>query len=101
EVSGDAAMRQQVRGRGIGWALLGFLALAAYGWLVNHVNWKFSAILGAYVAVFAWAGILWGKIVDHDRVSGLAWLGLVLISVGGILIQVAAFRAHRGTIIGQ
>lgn len=90
EVSGDAAMRQQVRGGAWWWALVGFAALSAYGWLVNHVPWHFSKLLGAYVAVFAWIGVLWGKFFYGETVAPATWIGLAIISIGGAVIQLGA-----------
>jgi drug/metabolite transporter superfamily protein YnfA len=87
EVGGDAAMRQNVQGKGIAYLLFGFVLLSGYGFLVNHVPWDFSKLLGVYVAVFAWVGILWGYRFYGDAIPVSTWVGLGVITVGGLIIQ--------------
>jgi small multidrug resistance family-3 protein len=87
EVGGDAVIRKGLRGSG--WAVIaaGCLMLASYGVVVNLVKWDFSKLLGVYVAVFAVAGVLWGRLVFKETVPVSTWLGLAIILVGGLVIQ--------------
>jgi small multidrug resistance family-3 protein len=87
EVGGDAVVRRGLRGRSAGWILLGCLALAGYGLLVNSVKWDFSKLLGVYVAFFALASILFGKFILRETIPPSTWLGLTLIIFGGMVIQ--------------
>jgi len=92
EVTGDAAMRRQVKGRGLVWALFGIAALSLYGWLVTHLDWKFSDLLGGYVFLFALGGVLWGKYFEGEQISMATKVGLGVIFVGSAIIQIGATR---------
>ena len=87
EVGGDAVVRRGLRDRSLGWILLGCVALAAYGLVVNSVKWDFSKLLGVYVGFFALASILLGKSILHEAIPPSTWLGLALIILGGLVIQ--------------
>ena len=87
EVGGDAVVRRGLRGRSAGWILLGCVALAAYGLVVNSVRWDFSKLLGVYVGFFALGSILFGKFVLRETIAPATWLGLALIILGGMVIQ--------------
>jgi drug/metabolite transporter (DMT)-like permease len=87
EVGGDAVVRRGLRGRSVVWILLGCAALAGYGLVVNSVKWDFSKLLGVYVSFFALASILLGKFILRETIPLSTWLGLVLIILGGMLIQ--------------
>jgi small multidrug resistance family-3 protein len=87
EVSGDAVIRRGLRGRSPVWILLGCAVLAGYGLAVNAVKWEFSKLLGAYMAFFALVSILFGKLILRETIPLSTWLGLVLIILGGMLIQ--------------
>jgi drug/metabolite transporter superfamily protein YnfA len=87
EVGGDAVVRRGLRGRSLGWILLGCVALAAYGLVVNSVKWDFSKLLDVYVGFFALASILLGKSILHEAIPPSTWLGLALIILGGLVIQ--------------
>jgi small multidrug resistance family-3 protein len=87
EVSGDAAMRKGLRGSGFLFIVSGFIILCCYGLLVNSVKWDFSRLLGAYVAVFASISILFGRFVFKENVPTSTWAGLIVIVLGGLIIQ--------------
>jgi small multidrug resistance family-3 protein len=87
EVAGDAVIRKGLRSGC--WAVIvpGCAMLASYGVLVNLVKWDFSKLLGVYVAFFAAAAILWGRLVLKETVPVSTWVGLALIVGGGLVIQ--------------
>ena len=90
EVAGDALIRSGLRGRGVGWVVVGAATLAAYGIVVNLVPWDFARLLGTYVAVFAVVAVLVGRFWFGDVVSPTTWIGLACIVAGGALIQVGS-----------
>ncbi len=90
EVGGDAFIREGLRGRGWPSVLAGCLMLAVYGLVVNLVNWDFSRLLGAYVAVFALASVLAGRFWFREAIPASTWIGLALIVIGGLVIQAGA-----------
>jgi len=61
--------------------------LAGYGLLVNTVKWDFSKLLGVYVAVFALVSVLFGLFVFGESVPKSTWMGLLIIIIGGLVIQ--------------
>src|SRR4051794_5871247 len=87
EVGGDAVVRKGLRGAG--WAIIaaGCLMLAAYGLVVNLVQWDFSKLLGVYVAVFAVVSVATGRFLFHETVPPATWAGLALIVLGALVIQ--------------
>lgn len=87
EVGGDAIIRKGIRGGGLVFVGLGFLALGSYGVVVNLVPIDFSKLLGGYVAVFALASVVFGQLVFHDRVAITTWVGLAIIGVGSAVLQ--------------
>ena len=87
EVGGDALMRQGLKGGGWRYLLLGAASLAAYGILVNSLNWDFSRLLGVYVAAFALLSLLAGRFYFGEVQPLSTWLGLGLIVLGGLVIQ--------------
>jgi len=87
EVGGDAIVRRGLRGRSVGWILLGCVALASYGLVVNSVRWDFSKLLGVYVGFFALVSILFGKCILRETIPPSTWWGLALILLGGLVIQ--------------
>lgn len=87
EVGGDAVVRRGLRGRSAGWVLLGCVALACYGLVVNSVKWDFSKLLGVYVGFFALMSILVGKFIFRETIPPATWWGLVLVILGGMVIQ--------------
>ncbi len=90
EVGGDAVVRQGLRGRSLVLIVVGGLILAAYGLVVNLVEWDFSRLMGVYVAVFALVSVLIGRFWFRDGVPSSTWVGLGLIVLGGLVIQVGA-----------
>ena len=87
EVGGDAVIRSGLRGQSALLIAVGFMALGCYGIVVNTIRWDFSRLFGAYVAVFALVSVLFGRIVFHETVASSTWIGLVIILVGGLVIQ--------------
>ncbi len=87
EVGGDAVVRKGLRGSNLAIIMVGGLMLAGYGLLVNTVRWDFSKMLGVYVAVFAAVSVLGGRFVFGESVPYSTWLGLLIIVVGGLVIQ--------------
>ncbi len=87
EVGGDAVIRRGLRSRRTVWILLGCAALAGYGLMVNSVRWDFSKLIGVYVAFFAVVSVLFGRFVLREQVPASTWCGLLLIVVGGLVIQ--------------
>jgi drug/metabolite transporter superfamily protein YnfA len=87
EVGGDAIIRRGLRGGMVWFIVLGFVTLGCYGVVVNTVKWDFSRLLGVYVAVFAVVSVLTGRFVFKETVPPSTWIGLVIIVVGGAVIQ--------------
>lgn len=87
EVGGDAVVRKGLRGSSVAIIVAGGLMLACYGLLVNTVHWDFSKLLGVYVAVFAIVSVMAGKFVFGESVPSATWLGLLIIVLGGMVIQ--------------
>jgi hypothetical protein len=87
EVGGDAVIRKGLYGSGLTVVFLGCVLLGCYRLVVNSVAWDFSKLLGVYIAFFALLSILCGRFVFQESVPASSWMGLVLIAVGGLLIQ--------------
>jgi drug/metabolite transporter superfamily protein YnfA len=87
EVSGDAIIRKGLRSSGLFLIILGFVVLGCYGLVVNIVKWDFSKLLGVYVAVFAAISILFGRFVFKETIPTSTWAGLLVIALGGLIIQ--------------
>jgi len=87
EVGGDALIRKGLRSQGMILIVIGFLALGAYGIVVNTVKWDFSKLLGVYVAIFATVSILCWHFVFKENVPLATWIGLGVIVAGGMIIQ--------------
>jgi len=87
EVGGDAVIRRGLRRQQLALVFLGFVIVGAYGVVVNLVRWDFSRLLGVYVAFFAAASVLLGRVVFGEAVSASTWLGLALVIAGGAAIQ--------------
>jgi len=87
EVGGDAAVRRGLRGSGMAFIIAGFVVLGCYGLVVNSVKWDFSKLIGVYVGFFALVSVLVGRIAFKESVPATTWIGLVLIIVGGMVIQ--------------
>jgi drug/metabolite transporter superfamily protein YnfA len=87
EVGGDAVIRRGLRGGGLAFVVAGAVVLGGYGIVVNLVPWEFSKLLGVYVGVFAAVSVLCGRFVFGESVPVSTWLGLLLVVVGGLVIQ--------------
>lgn len=88
EVSGDATIRKWAQDHQSAWfAVLGCAMLAAYGIAVNEVRWDLAKLLGVYVVFFAAAAVFWGKFVRHETVPWTTWVGIIVIAIGGAIIQ--------------
>ena len=87
EVGGDAAIRRGLRGGGLLFILAGFVVLGSYGLVVNAVKWDFSKLLGVYVAFFALVSVLCGRYIFEESIPISTWIGVVIIIVGGLVIQ--------------
>ena len=87
EVGGDAAIRRGLRGGGVAFIITGFVVLGCYGLVVNSVRWDFSKLIGVYVGFFALVSVLVGRIAFKESIPSTTWIGLVLIIVGGMVIQ--------------
>jgi len=88
EVGGDAAIRRGLRGGGLLFIVTGFVILGTYGLVVNSAkSWDFSKLLGVYVAFFALVSILCGRYIFKESIPASTWIGLVLIIIGGLVIQ--------------
>jgi small multidrug resistance family-3 protein len=87
EVGGDAVVRMGIKSNNIVLMLLGAGTLGGYGLIVNSVDWNFAKIFGVYVGVFALVAVLFGKFVFREQIPLSTWIGLVIIIVGGMVIQ--------------
>jgi small multidrug resistance family-3 protein len=87
EVGGDAMVRRGLRMHGFLAIAIGFAMLGSYGILVNTVKWDFSKLLGVYVAIFAIVSVLAGKILFKESIPWSTWVGIAVISTGGLVIQ--------------
>ena len=92
EVGGDAVIRMGIKNDNVVVMIFGALSLAGYGLIVNTLDWDFSMILGVYVAVFASAGVLFGRFVFRESIPFTTWLGLGFIIVGALIIQCGTNR---------
>ena len=87
EISGDAIIRKGLRNSGFLIIGLGFVILGCYGIVVNSVKWDFSKLIGVYVGVFAAASIIVGRFLFKENIPASTWIGLIVIIIGGIIIQ--------------
>ena len=87
EVGGDALIRRGLRSGGLILIAIGFGILGCYGITVNMVRWDFSKLLGVYVGVFALVSVLFGRFVFKETIPPTTWIGLLIIVVGGAVIQ--------------
>ena len=91
EVGGDAVVREGLRGKSTLFVMMGFGILGSYGIVVNMVRWDFSKLLGVYVSIFAVISVLFGRFVFHENIPVTTWIGLLVIIMGGIIIQFGDF----------
>jgi len=87
EISGDALIRKGLRSSGLLFIAIGIITLGCYGLIVNSVKWDFSKLMGVYISVFAVISILFGRFVFKESVQSSTWVGLIVIVLGGLIIQ--------------
>ena len=87
EISGDALIRKGLRSSGLLFIAVGIVTLGCYGLIVNSVKWDFSKLMGVYISVFAVISILFGRFVFKESVQSSTWVGLIVIVLGGLIIQ--------------
>lgn len=92
EVGGDAAIRVGMRTNRWLFVVCGAVVLASYGIAINVLEWDFSRLLGAYVAIFALVSAVAGAVVFKERIAPATWAGLGLILIGGAIIQFGSAR---------
>jgi drug/metabolite transporter superfamily protein YnfA len=90
EVGGDAVIRRGLRGCSLIFIIIGVTMLGGYGLVVNMVKWDFSKLLGVYIAVFALISQLFGHFVFKENIPVVNWIGLMVIIIGGVIIQFGA-----------
>jgi small multidrug resistance family-3 protein len=91
EVSGDLLIRLGMRPSKYVLIASGFIIIGSYGVTVNLLHWDFSKLLGVYITVFALISILTGWLILREQVALSTWLGLVIIIIGGAVIQFKPF----------
>ena len=94
EVGGDAIVRRGLRRGSLALVAAGLATVALYGLVVNMVTWDFSKVLGVYVAFFAVLSILSGRFLFRESVPPSTWFGLLLIVLGGLVIQLGEVRSR-------
>jgi drug/metabolite transporter superfamily protein YnfA len=100
EITGDVAIGDAlnpIRWRGIawGWILLGLYGVAVngYNWLVvqfrpgANEEWRFSRLLGAYIAIFALVNLLLALRREGSSIQDHTIIGTCVIIIGGVIIQ--------------
>jgi small multidrug resistance family-3 protein len=87
EISGDALIRKGLRSSGLLFIAIGIITLGCYGLIVNSIKWDFSKLMGVYIGVFAVISILFGRFVFKESVQSSTWVGLIVIVLGGLIIQ--------------
>ena len=87
EISGDALIRKGLRSSGLLFIAVGMVTLGCYGLIVNSIKWDFSKLMGVYIGVFAVVSILFGRFVFKESVQSSTWVGLIVIVLGGLIIQ--------------
>src|ERR1043166_2787961 len=76
EVGGDAMIRSGLRHRGRVLVALGVATLGAYGVVVNLLPIDFSKLLATYVAFFALASVVFGRVAFGETIPLSTWIGL-------------------------
>ena len=87
EIGGDALIRKGLHASGLLFIVAGFIVLGCYGLVVNLVKWDFSKLLGVYIAFFAVLSVLFSRYIFRETIPGPTWLGISIITVGGMIIQ--------------
>lgn len=91
EIGGAWLVWQAVReGRPWHWAVLGGLALAAYGFVATgQPDGNFGRVLAAYGGVFVAGSLAWGIVVDGFRPDRYDIVGAAICLVGVAVIMYA------------
>ena len=79
------------------WTVAGVLILA--GWMITDLALLSRADLSFVLPVTASAYVLIaiaGHFLLHDHISGMRWLGIVVISVGAVLVGETPARTTEG-----
>ena len=89
EIGGAWLVWQAVReGRGWALAVLGGLALVAYGFVASlQTDPHFGRVLAAYGGVFVAGSLVWGVIVDGFRPDRYDLIGAAICMVGVAVIM--------------
>lgn len=104
EVAGDYVIRQGFKTNAWIIKIIGMIILCFYGFAVNLVGGygsiaervskltgrgklNFADLLGIYVVAFASVSVLWGCLIENNRVSTTTLLGIAIIIIGGIIIN--------------
>lgn len=86
EVAGDALIRSGLRGRALPLIGVGCAVLAGYGIVLNLLPVDFSRLLGTYVAFFALASVVLGRVLFREEVATSTWIGLAIVWVGSAVM---------------
>ncbi|WP_295842846.1 YnfA family protein [uncultured Microbacterium sp.] len=95
EIGGAWLVWQAVReNRGWWLALLGILALGAYGFVAAlQPEANFGRVLAAYGGVFIAGSLAWGIVVDGFRPTAWDYVGSAVALVGAAIIMLAPVLA--------
>ena len=84
EVGGDALIRMGLKGRGIGFIVLGAAVLVGYGLLVNMTALDFGRPMGLYIVLCFVVSQLTTLFVFREPLPLPVLVGGLLIVIGGI-----------------
>ncbi|MFJ6679411.1 YnfA family protein [Microbacterium sp. NPDC091382] len=98
EIGGAWLIWQAVReNRGWWFALLGIVALGAYGFVAAfQPDANFGRVLAAYGGVFIAGSLAWGIVVDGFRPTLWDYVGSAIALVGAAIIILAPVVADTG-----
>jgi len=99
EIGGAWLIWQAIReNRGWWFALLGIVALGAYGFVAAfQPDANFGRVLAAYGGVFVAGSLAWGIVVDGFKPTMWDYIGSVVCLIGAAIIIVAPLVAPAGT----
>ncbi|MDR6690776.1 small multidrug resistance family-3 protein [Microbacterium sp. 1154] len=102
EIGGAWLVWQAVReNRGWWLALLGILALGAYGFIAAlQPEANFGRVLAAYGGVFIAGSLAWGIVVDGFRPTVWDYVGSAVALVGAAIIMLAPALAGTDRAVG-
>jgi len=100
EIGGAWLIWQAVReNRGWWFALLGIVALGAYGFFAAlQPEANFGRVLAAYGGVFIAGSLAWGIVVDGFRPTTWDYVGSAIALVGAAIIMFAPGQATAGEV---